>query len=419
MADYNNLGFDVPNNMNADNSAPVEEEGSYKRLLGDKEITWFWLMQHYSKANAEAYKRQKEAKKKHKKDAGTKDVQPDPLPPSNVQPSINNEMSTGQGSNYSQNRMMQPNNFSGMQNSYQSGMQQDYQSAFQQNYGQQAFSSQGGYNDDNFGNTIVLDNGSALFAESQMGSQQNPQMGFQQNPQMGFQQNPQMGFQQNPQMGFQQNPQSGFQQNPQMGFQQSPQFGFQQSPQMGFQQNPQMDFQQSPQFGFQQNPKMDFQQSPQSDFQQSPQQVHPFGQPDNNMNNNINQGAWFKAQSEDKNYAETSMLEQDYAETSLLENSAAKATLIRVSNGATISINKTPFILGRNPKTADCLFPENTNVSGTHAKIGNMDGVYYIEDTSSKNGVFLDGFRIPQGEKIQLTDGMEIKLGDERIIFRE
>lgn len=38
-------------------------EGSYKQLLGDKPITWFWLMQHYSKENAAAYKAQKAARK--------------------------------------------------------------------------------------------------------------------------------------------------------------------------------------------------------------------------------------------------------------------------------------------------------------------------------------------------------------------
>ena len=431
MADHDNFGFQVPGSMNTGNSSQGEEEGSYKRLLGDKEITWFWLMQHYSKANAEAYKRQKEAKKKHKKGAGSNDAQKAQMSPSDVQPVLNGETVANQNNNYSQNGMVQPNNFSTMQNGYQSGIQQDSQSVYQQNSGQQAYGNQGFYNEENFGNTIVLDNGSALFADPQQGFQQSQQIGFQQNSQQGFQQKPQMrgqqsqqfGVQQNPQFGFQQSQQSGFQQSQQSGFQQNPQTDFQQNQQSGFQQSPQMDFLQNQQSSVQPSPQLGFQQSPQFGFQQNPQhsyqQVHQYGQPDIIMQNNMNQGSLFNEQGEEQYYAETSMLDQDYAETSLLDQSASNATLFRVSNGATISISKTPFILGRNPKTADYLFSENTNVSGTHAKIGNIDGVYYIEDTSSKNGVYLDGFRIPQGEKIQLADGMEIKLGDEKIIFRE
>lgn len=43
-----------------------DTEGSYKRLLGGKPITWFWLMNHYSKPNAAAYKRQKAIAKAEK-----------------------------------------------------------------------------------------------------------------------------------------------------------------------------------------------------------------------------------------------------------------------------------------------------------------------------------------------------------------
>lgn len=40
-----------------------DTEGSYKRLLGDKPISYVWLLNHYSKPNAEAYKAQQAAKK--------------------------------------------------------------------------------------------------------------------------------------------------------------------------------------------------------------------------------------------------------------------------------------------------------------------------------------------------------------------
>ena len=47
-----------------------DTEGSYKRLLGGKPITWFWLMNHYSKPNAAAYKRQKALAKAEKQQRG-------------------------------------------------------------------------------------------------------------------------------------------------------------------------------------------------------------------------------------------------------------------------------------------------------------------------------------------------------------
>ena len=47
-----------------------DTEGSYKRLLGEKPITWLWLMNHYSKPNAAAYKRQKALAKAAKQQQG-------------------------------------------------------------------------------------------------------------------------------------------------------------------------------------------------------------------------------------------------------------------------------------------------------------------------------------------------------------
>lgn len=45
--------------------------GSYKRLLGDRPITLIWLLNHYSRANSEAYSRQKMARKEQKGNTGS------------------------------------------------------------------------------------------------------------------------------------------------------------------------------------------------------------------------------------------------------------------------------------------------------------------------------------------------------------
>lgn len=57
-------------------------EGSYKRLLGERPITLLWLLNHYSKPNARAYKAQKEAKKRKKADneAGSSIRMPTSIP---------------------------------------------------------------------------------------------------------------------------------------------------------------------------------------------------------------------------------------------------------------------------------------------------------------------------------------------------
>ncbi len=86
----NNLRFAMPGDDLSDNGANAEAKtdierlpdfsrmtkkeikeydaihGSYKRLLGDKPITFLWLLNHYSKLNADAYKSQKQARKEQK-----------------------------------------------------------------------------------------------------------------------------------------------------------------------------------------------------------------------------------------------------------------------------------------------------------------------------------------------------------------
>lgn len=92
----NGYSFNVPGqdgrrvNAQSPSFAPADDsEGSYKRLLGDKPITLFWLLQHYSKENAAAYRAQKEARKKGKNPVA-------PEPPTQPQP----PQPPGQGPGY-------------------------------------------------------------------------------------------------------------------------------------------------------------------------------------------------------------------------------------------------------------------------------------------------------------------------------
>ena len=427
MSNQNNYGFEIPgnydNSQNNSDSFDDDKEGSYKKLLGDKEITWFWLMQHYSKENAAAYKRQKEAKKSGKKKTenagnGNSSVNPDPVQNRAMQQGYGQDYQAGFGQ--SGQAGFGQSGQAGVGQGGQAGFGQGGQAGFgqgqagfgqgQAGFGQvqQNFVQQDNYNDENFGNTIVLDGKMNLFADSDYQHQSPMQQGFAQ-PQQGFGQ-VQQGFSQ-PQQGFGQ-AQQGFSQ-PQQGFGQAQQ-GFSQ-PQQGFGQMQQ---------GFSQ-PQQIFDQSWQGSGQ--PQQV--FSQPQ--QGGGQMQKSFSKSQQgfsqpqqsgfwQDKEeYQETSIVEDEYEGTTVLDQSSSYATITRVSDRTTITLNKLPFILGRKPGAADYLFTENTNVSGKHATIGFEDGIYYIEDNNSRNGVFLNGYRIDPGERIQLVEGMEIMLGDEKLVFHE
>ena len=449
MSNQNNYGFEIPgnydNSQNNSDSFDDDKEGSYKKLLGDKEITWFWLMQHYSKENAAAYKRQKEAKKSGKKKTenagnGNSSVNPDPVQNRAMQQGYGQDYQAGFGQSgqagfgQSGQAGVGQGGQAGFGQGGQAGFGQGGQAGFgqgqagfgqgQAGFGQvqQNFVQQDNYNDENFGNTIVLDGKMNLFADSDYQHQSPMQQGFAQ-PQQGFGQ-VQQGFSQ-PQQGFGQ-AQQGFSQ-PQQGFGQAqqgfsqPQQGFGQA-QQGFSQ-PQQGFGQMQQ-GFSQ-PQQIFDQSWQGSGQ--PQQV--FSQPQ--QGGGQMQKSFSKSQQgfsqpqqsgfwQDKEeYQETSIVEDEYEGTTVLDQSSSYATITRVSDRTTITLNKLPFILGRKPGAADYLFTENTNVSGKHATIGFEDGIYYIEDNNSRNGVFLNGYRIDPGERIQLVEGMEIMLGDEKLVFHE
>lgn len=94
------------------------------------------------------------------------------------------------------------------------------------------------------------------------------------------------------------------------------------------------------------------------------------------------------------------------------------AYLKRVKTGEKIWITRFPFRLGRDPMCSDYAVEGNTNVSARHAMVGISDGVYYIEDAGSTNGVMINGTKIETGDLIELVDDTLIELADEKFIFR-
>jgi DNA-binding winged helix-turn-helix (wHTH) protein len=71
-------------------------------------------------------------------------------------------------------------------------------------------------------------------------------------------------------------------------------------------------------------------------------------------------------------------------------------------------------IIGRDPDGA--LWIDHPSVSRRHARILIGDGKAKLEDLDSKNGTYVGGKRIQK--KVSLSDGDEIRIGPETMVFR-
>lgn len=86
-----------------------------------------------------------------------------------------------------------------------------------------------------------------------------------------------------------------------------------------------------------------------------------------------------------------------------------------------------PAIIGRldarDPKRNRLLavdlepFQDSPTVSRHHACITETNGLFYIEDIQGRNPVYLDGKKIKYGERVPLTAGAIIKVGEMTLVF--
>jgi len=72
-------------------------------------------------------------------------------------------------------------------------------------------------------------------------------------------------------------------------------------------------------------------------------------------------------------------------------------------------------VVGRDPDAA--LWIDHPSVSRKHARIAIGAGKATLEDLVSKNGTFLNGKKIER--RMPLTDGDELRIGPETVVFRE
>lgn len=65
--------------------------------------------------------------------------------------------------------------------------------------------------------------------------------------------------------------------------------------------------------------------------------------------------------------------------------------------------------LGRAPNND--IIVDQATISKVHAIFTQSDGGWFVADSRSSNGTFVDGVRLPESEKRALEDGAEVRLG--------
>ncbi len=75
------------------------------------------------------------------------------------------------------------------------------------------------------------------------------------------------------------------------------------------------------------------------------------------------------------------------------EPAASAPTLFLLFNGQRVPIDKEQFIIGRGSKASDLAIKDG-NISRKHAAIIRRNGLYYIKDLGSTNGIDYKGMRI-------------------------
>lgn len=90
-----------------------------------------------------------------------------------------------------------------------------------------------------------------------------------------------------------------------------------------------------------------------------------------------------------------------------------------VHNGNKVSINHTPFLVGKYNTSCQLHYAiyDNNKISRSHATFLCENGQYFIRDNQSRNGTTLNGQALLPLQPAKLSDGDEIRLYDELLVF--
>lgn len=93
------------------------------------------------------------------------------------------------------------------------------------------------------------------------------------------------------------------------------------------------------------------------------------------------------------------------------------AALYRKSTNTRIELDRFPFAVGRDPQMHGYVVTGNPCVGRKHAIFSERNGIYYIKDNNSTNGVRINGKKVPSGAEEKISGGYEIELGNEKFLF--
>lgn len=117
---------------------------------------------------------------------------------------------------------------------------------------------------------------------------------------------------------------------------------------------------------------------------------------------------------DDKDPEATDFFDMDEG-TVVMDEAMPEATLHQQSNNAIYHLKKKNFKIGK--RNGDLVIPNNRYISRSHCEIYLYGGSYFLKDVGSKNGTFLNDTRLEPSSEVELHDGDEIRLADERFTF--
>ncbi len=118
---------------------------------------------------------------------------------------------------------------------------------------------------------------------------------------------------------------------------------------------------------------------------------------------------------EENEEGDTTLLTRDkVGETNAQHDTSVRGvTLLRCGTGERITLCGNRIVLGKESGSGCYAIKDNKSVSNRHAAVTLENGTCYILDMYSTNGSFLEGVRIPCGEKTELFNGALFALGTE------
>ena len=128
-----------------------------------------------------------------------------------------------------------------------------------------------------------------------------------------------------------------------------------------------------------------------------------------------------KDNQEKENFFETQEPYDDYegdeGETTVLKSNSNNAVLINLDTREEIEIKGKVFVLGKSA-SADYQI-HNDTVSRRHCLIRHRGEEYYVEDTNSTNGTYIDDEQVEPKEQVRIKNGQILKLSNVEFRFKQ